>query len=154
MIGEDTLRASVDYYIEHRPGSELARLVLWRLRPWSAMSRCWEVFKGLDEIEARRTAVELLRVVADRRALPWISEFLEDTDALIQTWGVGVLDQLLWSELIGQEEAEAVLRTEQHSNESVRERAEFIRSYLLSRAEAKRVCETGGRSGDESPEMA
>lgn len=137
IIGEDTLRASVDYYVEHRLGSELARSVLWQLRPWSAMCRCHEIFKGPETIENRRSAVELLRVVADRRTLPWISEFLQDDDAFIQAWGAGVLDQLLYSELVEQEEAEELLRTaEQHSNKSVREQAEFIRGYLLSRADA------------------
>ena len=135
MIGEDLLRASVDYYVQQRPASSLARSVLWQLRPWSAMRRCWEIYKGPHTVETRRTAVELLRVVADRRALPWISEFLDDPDALIQAWGAGVLDQLLWSELVDQQEAEAILRAaEQHSNEWVRERAQFIRSYLGSRA--------------------
>ena len=100
------------------------------------MSYCYEIFKGPQAIETRRTAVELVRVVADRRALPWISEFLEDKDADIQACGVGVLDQLLWSELIEPEEAEDLLRTaEQHENELVRKRAEFIRGFLHTCAE-------------------
>ena len=140
IIGEDALRASVDYYVDCRLGSSLARSVLWRLRPWSAMRRCYEIFKGPETVENRRTAIELLRVVADRRALPWISEFFEDEDSLIQAWGAGVLDQLLFSELVEQEEAEELLRAaEQHSNQSVRERAEFVRGYLRSRAEASKA---------------
>jgi hypothetical protein len=136
ILGEDALRASVDYYLAYGRGSELARSVLWQLHPWSAMSYCYEIFKGPHAIETRRTAVELVRVVADRRALPWISEFLADKDADIQAWGVGVLDQLLWSELIKPEESEDLLRAaEQHANEAVRERAEFIRGFLHTRAE-------------------
>jgi hypothetical protein len=100
IIGEAPLRGAVDYYVAGRPGSELARLALCQLRPWSAMRRCYETFKGDDSAEARRMAVELLRVLADRRALVWIPEFLADEDPLIQTWGIGVLDQLLSSELI------------------------------------------------------
>jgi len=66
--------------------------------------------------------------------MTWISEFLEDEDALVQVWGIGVLDQLLWSNLIETESAEMLLRTaEQHRNHSVREQAAFIRSYLDSR---------------------
>jgi len=142
IIGQDTLRAAVNYYVQANTGqdahtgSELARSVLWQLRPWSAMCRCYEIFKSSGSVETRRTAVELLRVVADRRTLPWISEFLQDNDAVIQSWGIGVLDQLLFSELVEPEEAEDILRTaEQHNNESVRERTEFIRDYLLSRAD-------------------
>lgn len=78
IVGEDALRASVDYYLAGRRGCELARGVLWQIHPWSAMSYCYEIFKAQGKIETRRSAVELLRVVADRRALPWVSEFLED----------------------------------------------------------------------------
>ena len=128
------MRASVDYCVEHRFACELARAVLWQLHPFSAMLRCYEIFKSSESCESRRAAVELLRVVADGRAVTWISEFLEDEDALVQVWGIGVLDQLLWSNLIETESAEMLLRTaEQHRNHSVREQAAFIRSYLDSR---------------------
>ena len=131
IIGEDALRQSVDYYIAGGRGSMLARSVLWQLRPWSAMSYCYEIFKGSQELEIRRTAVELLRVVADRRAVPWIREFLYDSDPEIQSWGIGVLDQLLFSKLVESEEAEDLMSAaEVHPNEAVRECAERIRLYL------------------------
>ena len=95
IIGAEVLRASVDHYLTSGPGSELARSVLWLLRPWSAMSYCYEIFRKSQDPDARWIAVELLRVVADRRALPWIPEFLADTDPRVQTWGIGVLDQLV-----------------------------------------------------------
>ena len=137
IIGEDALRASVDHYIAYRRGYELARSVLWQLRPWSAMRYCYEIFKGPQKLTVRRAAVELLRVVADRRALPWIPEFLEDSDADIQSWGIGVLDQLLFSELIWPEEAEELIKmAERHQNQLVREGAERIRGYLRTRAAA------------------
>jgi hypothetical protein len=115
IIGEDALRASVDHYIAYHRGHELVRSVLWQLRPWSAMSYCYEIFKRPQKLADRRAAVELLRVMADRRSLPWITEFLDDSDPDIQAWGIGVLDQLLYSELISPEEAEALIMTaEQH----------------------------------------
>jgi hypothetical protein len=136
IIGEDALRASVDHYVAYRRGYELARSVLWLLRPWSAMSYCYEIFKARKELAVRRAAVELLRVVADRRAMPWIPEFLDDSDPDIQAWGIGVLDQLLFSELISPEEAEQVIKTaELHQNERVREGAERIRQYQRIRTE-------------------
>jgi len=134
LIGEDALRASVDYYIAGRSGAELARCVLWQLHPWSAMTYCYDIFKGPRSLEDRRMAVELIRVVADCRALPWVAEFLDDEDTDIQLWGVGVLDQLLQSRLIEPEQVEDLLRmAERHQNVAVRERAEFIRSFLGSR---------------------
>jgi hypothetical protein len=134
ILGEETLRESVDYYVAVRPARELVRSVLWLLRPWSAMSRCHELAQLPNEIETRRSAVELLRVVADRRALPWVSDFLKEQDPEIQSWGIGVLDQLLWSELIEPDEAEEVLeRAGRHENGAVRDRVDFIRSYLRDR---------------------
>src|SRR5215831_16738374 len=88
LIGEEALRASVDYYISGRPGAELARSVLWQLHPWSAMKYCYEIFNGPRFLEDRRMAVELVRVVADHRALSWVAEFLDDEDSQIQFWGV------------------------------------------------------------------
>jgi hypothetical protein len=138
ILGEETLRQSVDYYLAVQPARELVRSVLWLLRPTSAMIRCRELSQLPNEIETRRSAVELLRVVADGRALPWVSEFLDDGDAQIQQWGFGVLDQLLWSELVEPEEAEAVLeRAARHENEAVRGHVEFVRSYLRDRRESR-----------------
>jgi hypothetical protein len=135
IIGEDALRRSVDHVVARRPGSELARSVLWQLRPWSAMSYCYEIFKEPGDLENRRAAVNLLRVVADHRALPWIKGFLDDRDTGIQRCGVGVLDQLLWSELVEPEDTEELIKpAETHSDEYVRERAEFIRRYLQDRS--------------------
>ena len=131
IIGEDALRQSVDYYIAGGRGSMLARSVLWQLRPWSAMSYCYEIFNSQQELDIRRSAVELLRVVADRRAVPWITEFLNDSDAEIQSWGIGVLDQLLFSKLVESEEVEDLISTaEGHASQAVRECAERIRLYL------------------------
>ncbi len=134
ILGEDTMREGVDWYVDRRPGSELVRSVLWLLRPWSAMAHCHEIAASSSDIEERRSAVELLRVVADRRALPWVSEYLADPDSKIQVWGIGILDQLLWSDLIEPAEGEETIeRAAHHENSVVRERAEFIRSYLRDR---------------------
>jgi hypothetical protein len=134
ILGTETL--SVDYYVALRPARELVRSVLWLLRPWSAMARCHELAQSPNEIEIRQNAVRLLQVVGDHRAFPWVSEFLNEQDPVIQTCGIGLLDQLLWSELIEPKDAEQVLESaERHENEGVRERAEFIRSFLRARSE-------------------
>lgn len=134
LLGENNLRHAVDYYISGKPGSELARSVLWQIRPFSAMQYCYDIYHSDAPIEHRRLAVELLRVVADERAINWIDEFLNDDDAGIQSWGVGVLDQLLWSELVEPEDVEYLLaKAEKHTNVGVRERIEFIRGFLKDR---------------------
>lgn len=147
LLGEENLRATVDYYITHGPGSELARNVLWQLRPWSAMQRCYEIYRSDVDVETRCSAVELLRVVADRRALPWVHEFLNDTHQGIQIWGAGLLDQLLWSELVQPEECVELLEEmSRHPTAGVREKAEWICSFLRER-------KNGAKSdGSRSPE--
>lgn len=139
LLGEDNLRAAVDYYISGAPGSELARNVLWVLRPWSAMKYCYDIYKSQVDIEERRLAVELLRAVADARALPWVDEFLDDADVGIQLWGASLLEQLVYWNWIDVDEAEDVIhKAETHSNPSVRKQAEFIRE-LKNRSSAKVV---------------
>lgn len=94
------------------------------------MKYCYEIFKSDKSIERRRSAIELLRVVADRRALAWIHEFLEDKDTDIQNWGIGVLDQLFQSGLIEIEDGEdLLLKAENHPNLYIRKEAKFIKDF-------------------------
>jgi len=135
VVGEDEMRAAVDYYVTGEPGCELARSVLWLLKPRSAMVRCREIASTSGDPEVRRSAVELLRVVADRTVMSWIPEYLADPDEGVQIWGIGILDQLLWDNAVEPEEAESLLLSaDQHQNAAVRERAQFIRSFLTDRA--------------------
>lgn len=132
LLGEENLRHAVEHYISGKPGRELARSVLREIRPWSAMKHCYDVYKSDADISVKALAVELLRVVADRRALRWVAEFLDDDDSGIQVWGIGVLEQLLYSGLINAEESEGlVVKAEKHVNPDVRVTAEDLREYLL-----------------------
>jgi hypothetical protein len=138
LLGEENLRSAVDYYISQQPGSELVRNILWQLHPCSAMQYCYDLYKSpVESIDIRRSAVELLRVVADYRVLPWIYEFLEDDDSSIQAWGVGVLDQLLFSNLVHAEDVrveELLRKIIEHPSAQVRQTAETLglSSYLES----------------------
>jgi HEAT repeat protein len=64
------------------------------------MLRCRALFDSDSDLAVRRGTVELLRVVSDPRVLPWIADFLSDSDEAIQTWGIGVLDQLVLAGLV------------------------------------------------------
>ncbi len=60
-----------------------------------------------------------------------MGEFLDYPDAGIQLWGIGLVDQLLISDLVEPEEAEIFLKkAENHTNPQVRKTADFIREYL------------------------
>jgi HEAT repeat protein len=136
ILGEAAIRAAVDCIIAVGPAAALACDILSLLRPRSAAEYCHEIATSSSAIEDRRRAVGLLQDVGDRRALAWISGYLEDSDAMIQVCGVSVLDHLLYLDLIEPEEAEELLRkAERHENGAVREQAESIRSFLRERAE-------------------
>jgi len=131
IVGVGHFADAVEHYVSGRPGSELARSVLWLVRPWAATVRCRAIFDADPSLERRRRAVELLRVVADRRALGWIDDFLSDPDEEIQMWGVGVLDQLVFSELVAEEDCAGLLgRASRHTNPRVRAVAAEIRARL------------------------
>lgn len=98
------------------------------------MQRCYSIYKTADDPEERIAAIDLLRVVADGHALPWIPEFLADAEPGIQVWGAGVLDQLLISDLIDVESCNDLLsQLEIHPNEQVRSTHAFIQEYLDAR---------------------
>ena len=131
LIGEENLREAVDYYIDGKPGCELARFVLRQFHPWSAMEYCYEIYKANENPERRMFAVELLRAVADKRALKWIDEFLEDDNLQIQVLGIGILDYLNLKNLIILDDVEEILsKADEHSNLGVRETAQMIRKNL------------------------
>jgi hypothetical protein len=134
ILGSSVWRNAVDHYVADKPGYELARSVLWLIHPWAAMERCYEIYRTSQDTETRRNAVALLRVVADRRALSWVDEFLNDSDPGVQNWGAGMVDQLLWSELVEPEECQELLeKMKQHPNEHLRETATWIESFLQKR---------------------
>lgn len=134
LLGKDFLKEAVRYYVSGGAGSELLRGVLWQLHPYSAMEECYRLFKTEEDVQIKRDAVELLRVVADRRAIKWVPEFLAHEDQGIQNWGIGVIDQLVFSELCdGDEVASIIQAAKNHANEYVREKAQCILSSLAEK---------------------
>jgi len=137
ILGEQAIRAAVDCVLAVGPGAGLALDVLSLLRPWIAAEYCREISMSSNDIGDRRRAVGLLQDVGDRRALPWLSGYLDDSDYVIQQCGTAVLDHLLMRDLIEPEEAEGLLKkAEHHENEAVREQAESIRGFLRARRES------------------
>lgn len=131
ILGERELLRAAKYFLAGKPGSELARSVLALLRPPSIMSECYRLYRESASVEERRSAVYLLRWVADAAALPWISEFLSDPDHGIQIWGIVVLERLAVEGFVGPEDVQDVLsEAERHPNLNVRETAAIIRGVL------------------------
>jgi HEAT repeat protein len=131
------LADAVEHYVDGRRGSELVRSVLWLLQPVAAMERCYSIFRTDPEVERRRAAVELLKVVGDGRVVGWIAELLRDPDRDIQNWGACALDQLVYRKQVEPLDIEPLLRLgEVHENEYVREKMAFIRTVIANQATA------------------
>jgi hypothetical protein len=128
IIGHVEIRAAVDHYVSNQPGGELARAVLRMFRSAVATERCYEIFRESSDANRRRSAVELLRMVADRRALEWVPEFLNDPDEGIQNWGIGVVDQLMFVGVVDLDQCQSVLAlAARHPSAYVRDMARSIR---------------------------
>src|SRR5262249_15954213 len=112
------------------------------VRPWSAMTYCYEIWSGSGPIERRRLAVWVLKWIGDERAFGWVRDFLDDPDESIQVWGAGLLDQLLWCGHVAAEDCEGLLvRIEAHRLQEIRDTAKFIRKYLADRGEWAKIFE-------------
>jgi HEAT repeat protein len=130
VLGAEFFEQAVEHYVSGEEGSELARSVLLRLRPWSGMKHCYVIFKTSQNSYERVMAVELLPYVGDGRVLKWIPEFLADSDRTIQNLSMRIIEQLLYRHLIDDEDVEEILEAAlTHENEVVREQAAL---YLVT----------------------
>ena len=109
LIGEEFIIDAVNYYIEGGVGSEQLRHVLWSLHSPVAMKECYRVYKNDDAEERKISAIELLRVVADSSVVPWVKEFLQSPILGVQNWGIGIIDQLLFSGFCQYEEVSEIV---------------------------------------------
>jgi hypothetical protein len=125
LLGRTAMRDAVDVSV--RDGSLLVRRELALLHPWPAMERCHEIFDSDAPLDQRRSAVELLNVVADHRALPWIPLYLADPDPMIRQWGLRIVDELLGERRIDpQDAAELLAAARDHGDPDVRDVAAQI----------------------------
>jgi hypothetical protein len=138
ILGEEMIRGTVDHYVDGRgpgTGSELARSFLIHVRSPVAMDYCYRIYKEDADIERRRGALELLRMISERRTLPWVREFLDDPDPEIQGYGASMLDQLLFARMIDKSECAGLLAImRDHANESVRRYHSLIMDFLGDKA--------------------
>jgi hypothetical protein len=121
ILGKELIIDAVEHYLTGSSGSELCRSVLSILRPEVGMNYCYELYREDTDPQRRRSAVELLPAISDERVLQWVPEFLNDSDPDVQTWGAGIIDQLMFSNFISKDGATEILSVmERHSNPGVR----------------------------------
>jgi HEAT repeat protein len=99
LIGEDDLRSAIDYFISLRPGAFTAEMVLKIIRSEVAMNRCFEIYNSEPGTNRGCSAVFLLGCMADSKALPWVREFLEDSNEAVRLNGLRVLQNILYDPL-------------------------------------------------------
>ncbi len=98
------------------------------------MLRCREIYQNSKDEDERCSAVELLRVVADGRAVSWIPDLLADHNQGVQLCAAGIVDQLVRSRLVDPEDCSDLLTMMKlHPNDGVRERYEFVQRALADR---------------------
>ena len=140
ILGDEMVHGTVDHYIDCRgsgTGAELARAFLIHIGSPQARNYCHRIYKEDADIERRRGAVDLLRMISDRTKLPWVREFLDDPDPYIQGYGGSMLDQLLFSRRVFEDECEDLLVImRDHANEAVRRYHSLVMDFLDDRGQA------------------
>jgi hypothetical protein len=136
LIGEENLRDTVDHFLSLQPGAFTAEMVLKIIRSEFVMVRCLEIYKTEAGTNRAGSAIFLLGCMADHRALPWVREFLEDSEMAIRLSGLRVLQNILYGPL-GDEELltakELFDKAESDPDKTVRERARAIRQHSVLR---------------------
>jgi HEAT repeat protein len=70
------------------------------------MERCLEIFRESADPQQAGHAIYILKMIADRRVLDWVPEFMASENEAVRVWTLGILDQLLvMQEAITPEEA-------------------------------------------------
>jgi hypothetical protein len=133
ILGKEAIHTTVNYILDGKQGSELAISVLQHIVSLEAVEFLYYVYKN-SEGEKAAYAVSLIKRIAHPRSREWIEEFLADENVAL--WGIGLLDQLVWSGRVQPKDIEDLLvLAEHHYNEYVREQAASIRTTIQVRGD-------------------
>jgi hypothetical protein len=135
LLGEQNIREAVDHWADQKLGEFTAEQVLIIIRSTVAMERCYEIYKREPASDRACAAVFLLSKMADSRVLPWVREFLEDSNEGIRWNGLMALRMILVGPLGDEGIAtakELLTKAESDSYERLQEMAKEIRHHLAS----------------------
>jgi hypothetical protein len=134
ILGDEWIQSTVDHIISFKPGGEIASDCLRLIHCPKAAIYAYNIYKLSDGKKADR-AVWLIKQLAHPVSFQWIEEFLNDANVI--GWGLGVLDQLLWTKQIEYgERVEALLQLAQaNSGGQLTDKVDFIRDYLRKNTE-------------------
>lgn len=131
LLGKEAIHSTVNFILDGKHGSELAISVLQHIVSLEAVDFLYHIYKN-SEGEKAAYAVSLIKRIAHPRSKEWVKEFLADENVAL--WGIGLLDQLVWSGRVQSRDVEDLLvLAEQHHNAHVREQAASIRTTIQVR---------------------
>lgn len=132
ILGDEWIESTVEYIVSIKVGRELALSCLSYLQSTKAVQYAYSIYKSSNGERAEQ-AVWVIKHLKNPISLDWVEEFLND--ATVMHLGVGILDQLLWTEQIPfNKKANSLLDlAEEKSNEMLKEQTDFIRKYVEER---------------------
>ncbi|MFI2743358.1 hypothetical protein ACG2LH_11510 [Zhouia sp. PK063] len=134
FLGKSWIENTVDYIIELKPGWDLAVNCLRILESEYATDYAYNIYKNSTDKNDRRIAVLIIKDIAHPKSIDCITEFLNDEN--VADFGLGILDQLLWTEKIEPNELTELLLNlaSEKWNGGLKEKVEFIREYLKEKS--------------------
>jgi hypothetical protein len=137
ILGDELIKQTVEKAITiDDNSSELAMNCLSHISSLKAAEIAYGIYKN-DEIKDRKImSVWLIKQLAVKESYQWIEEFINDENVI--GWGIGVLDQLLWCEVIDYDEERERIDfllelTLSNSNNELKDNVDFIKNYLNER---------------------
>ena len=132
ILGDEWIKNTVEHIIDFKPGRELAMNCLCYLRSAKAANYAYHIYQTYSGERADQ-AVWLIKHLANPISLDWVENFLKDKNVI--HWGLGVLDQLLWTEQIPYDDrAKSLLElADKNSNGQLRRQIDFIKQYIEDR---------------------
>ena len=132
IFGDEWIESTVEHILSSKQGKELAMNCLSYLHSTKATNYAYQVYRTSDKERAAQ-AVWLIKQLANPISLNWVEEFLNNSNVI--HWGIGVLDQLLWTEQIPYDDkVKSLLElADKNSNGQLKEQINFIRQFINER---------------------
>jgi len=140
ILGEKWIKETVEKAISNELGAELAMSCLSLISSELATDYAYSIYQSDLNSERKNMAVWLIKHLAVKKSYDWVEEFINDKNVI--GWGIGVLDQLLWTEKIDYEDEKARVDyllnlAVTNSNGELKENVDFINEYLKERDKLK-----------------
>jgi hypothetical protein len=133
ILGDEWIENTVDHIISFKKGSELAMNCLRYLGSTKATTYAYKIYQT-SKGEKAGQAVWLIKQIANPISADWIEEFLNDNN--VMHLGLGVLDQLIWTNQLSDSEriSNLLKLADDNSEGQLKDQINFIKGYLSERS--------------------